>query len=445
MATKFRLMLFGISAYCGLTWTVLFVLYAESLSKLMCGVYSCDNPLNMQERMLLESGVADMNGYYKYRARHRHSDTLSNQGNDQDIHGALASNVLEADIGALRKLENKNDASATGGAPRSNPRNSADAEKRIDFNELFVNNNMFINDSVTNQNSFKYVRSNSDLCKRRQLKDDVFLLLTILTAPNEIRRRISIRKTWANVTYVAGMRVETIFLVGNSADESINKIMAKEDELFHDMCWNDYTDHYQNLTLKTITGFRWTNSFCDKAKYVLKIDSDTVPNLRNIVEHLKTSKNENFLFEGKLFQNKTPVRDTSDRWTKKWYVSEDQYPYPTYPPYLNGPSYLLSSYLLKPLLSVSVHVPYIPIEDVYVAILMKTIGVKPVSNNLFTQRYMMLDHPNETLEYESFCLFSDVFTVYSFDPPESLYTFWNKWIYFDNENCPGLPSTIPYL
>ncbi|XP_072038273.1 beta-1,3-galactosyltransferase 1-like [Amphiura filiformis] len=490
MAAKVRLIFFGISAYCGLIWTVLFVLYAESLTKLMCG-YSCDNPALLtkeEERTLISSNVieyVEKNEFnFKNKREYRRNEALSDPGDEPkmlELKGVRDSNFVDADKGtqrdvgydvrgdkviAPRMIQNDNmekkppPVPAVPAVPDANetkllsgkviPKRSPDFERlaetqrKVAYNERFVHNNIFINESVTNDNSFKYIKSNADLCKRRNLKDDVFLLLLILSAPNEIRRRISIRKTWANVTYVAGKRVETIFLLGNSIDDSNDKIVAKENELFRDICWKDFVDRYQNLTLKTITGFTWVDSFCQESKYVLKIDSDTVPNLRNIVEYLKTSRNENFFFEGKLFQDKIPVRDTSDDLTKKWYVPETLYPFPTYPPYLNGPSYLLSRFLIRPLLSVSIHIPYIPIEDVYVGMLMKTIGINPISNQRFTQRYMFLDHPNATLEYESFCLFSNVFTVYSFDPPESLYTFWSKWNYFDSRNCSGITSQVSY-
>ena len=49
---------------------------------------------------------------------------------------------------------------------------------------------------------------------------------------------------------------------------------------------------------------------------------------------------------------------------------------------------------------------------------MKTIRVNATQNDSFTQMYMYVDHSNATLEFDSFCLFSNAFTVYSFDPPK---------------------------
>ena len=144
--------------------------------------------------------------------------------------------------------------------------------------------------------------------------------------------------------------------------------------MFRDICKKDFLDSYQNLTLKTMMGLRWVDSFCNQTKFVLKIDSDTIPNLQNLVQHSETLLHDTIL-EGHLMKGHFPVRDNST-WPKKWVVSRELYPHPTYPTYVNGPSYLLSGHLVNPAVSVSKHIRYLPIEDAYVGMLMKTIGVK---------------------------------------------------------------------
>ena len=116
---------------------------------------------------------------------------------------------------------------------------------------------MFINKILDNQDTSSYVYLNSDLCSRNVSHTEyVFLLVIILTAPGEIERREKIRATWANVTHVAGRRVATIFLLGNSTDETIEKHVTQENELFHDKVKKDFLDSYRNLTLKTMMGLR---------------------------------------------------------------------------------------------------------------------------------------------------------------------------------------------
>ncbi|XP_072038262.1 beta-1,3-galactosyltransferase 1-like [Amphiura filiformis] len=303
----------------------------------------------------------------------------------------------------------------------------------------------FNNKSMHSQHQYNYVHKNSDLCTRNNAHNDtVFLLIMCLTAPAEMNRRTAIRKTWAKVTHVLGRRVATIFLLAKEVGKmhTLNEIIARESEMFGDICKEDFIDSYQNLTLKTMMGFRWVNSFCNQTKFVLKIDSDTIPNLPNIVRHLIEKRMNTTTFEGYVMKGKNPVRkyDASNMKISKWYVSESVYPHPTYPPYVNGPSYLVSSNLVNPIVSVSEHIPYIPIEDVYVGMLMKTIGVRPTYNHRYTQHRMSLKSKSTTLD--ALCTFSKAFTVFIFNPVEKVHDFWKLLKHFDANECEN--KSLPY-
>lgn len=445
---KIRRILLIVAIYCGITWAVLFVFYAESLTAFLCGS-KCDNPVfSVYGRMMQASteGTEQLRINSSNELALKRSinlkylnDTGSNHDHDESHKIRSWSTSPKSPNLRLQQIRDGNFA-------LGKPNEHHITERKPIFKEKFVQNDMFLNKTVNNRKLYRYVHTNENLCKMNKYgkPENVFLLIMVVTAPSEIRRRVIIRKTWANVTHVLGKRIETIFLLGRARDEMNDKVASAENELFNDIAKTEFIDSYHNLTLKTVMGLTWVKSFCNDTQFVLKIDSDTVPNLVNIVEYLKASRQGAAIFEGKLFTGKTPVRDKSTEWTKKWYVSESEYPYPTYPPYINGPTYLISSFLIKPALSVSVHIPYIPIEDVYVGMLMKTIGVNATQNDRFTQLYMYVDHPNATLEFDSFCLFSNAFTVYSFDPPETMYAFWDKWNQFDQRKCPPVTSELPY-
>ncbi|XP_072045646.1 beta-1,3-galactosyltransferase 1-like [Amphiura filiformis] len=307
--------------------------------------------------------------------------------------------------------------------------------------DIFVKDGIFFNKSMHGQHQYNYVHKNSDLCAwNKSHNDTVFLLIMCLTSPAETYRRAAIRKTWANVTHVLGRRVATIFLLANSS-ENLNEVIAHESEMFGDICKEDFIDSYQNLTLKTMMGFRWVNSFCNETKFVLKIDSDTIPNLHNIVRHLLEKRMNTTTFEGYVMKGKNPVRK-NDTWIKKWYVPKSVYPHPTYPPYVNGPSYLVSSNLVNHLVSISEHIPYIPIEDVYVGMLMKTIGVRPTYNHRYTQHRMSLKSENTTLD--ALCTFSKAFTVFTLNPVKKVHEFWMFWNHFDRNECSNIFKMLPY-
>ncbi len=74
-----------------------------------------------------------------------------------------------------------------------------------------------------------------------------------------------------------------------------------------------------------------------------------------------------------MYKNQGPRRDKSD----KWYVSREEYPDDTYPPWCEGFAYITKPTLTRKLYQASLRVKYYWIDDVYVTgILMQKIGAK---------------------------------------------------------------------
>lgn len=59
---------------------------------------------------------------------------------------------------------------------------------------------------------------------------------------------------------------------------------------------------------------------------------------------------------------KVPIRDSDD----KWHVTFGEYPDETYPDYMGGPGYVLSHLAAKKVVEYSYHIPFMPMEDVFV-------------------------------------------------------------------------------
>ena len=292
---------------------------------------------------------------------------------------------------------------------------------------VVVKNKLFYNKTAIKQD-FSYVHSNSDLCTRNQENEDnsIFLLVMVLTAPREAVRRSAIRHTWGNITEVSGKRTATIFLLANSTDAKQEQLIEEENNMFHDICKKDFIDSYNNLTLKVMMGFEWVNSFCNQAKFVLKIDSDIIPNLQNLVNFLDKSP-KSFFFNGHLMKKRPVVRNRSGPGSK-WYIPREEYPHATYPPYELGAAYVLSTDLIRQAVSVAPHVPLFRFEDVYVGMLMKTLGVNTTSHD---SRYIFRGGRTKATR-DGFCSFSRAFTI---DLPQELDIFWRLWNDFDETQC----------
>ena len=65
-----------------------------------------------------------------------------------------------------------------------------------------------------------------------------------------------------------------MYLVGTPPEEEGLDSLLKESDLHGDLAISGNVDTYQNLTLKTLSAFRWMQTFCPGADFILKIDDD---------------------------------------------------------------------------------------------------------------------------------------------------------------------------
>lgn len=197
--------------------------------------------------------------------------------------------------------------------------------------------------------------------------------------PGNVRAREVIRRTWGNETLVRGKVVTTLFVLGQ-APHSDGHTAVLQDQLVHesatfrDIVQGDFTDCYRNLTIKTMVLMDWLATHCPGASYAMKIDSDMFLNVENLLDVLlrpKTPKTD--YITGLLMRNSPVIRDKAS----KWYVSEDMYPEPLYPPYLIGMGYVFSIDLPEKLARVSKAIRLLYLEDVFVGMCLKSLGIAP--------------------------------------------------------------------
>ncbi|OPJ85511.1 UDP-GalNAc:beta-1,3-N-acetylgalactosaminyltransferase 1 [Patagioenas fasciata monilis] len=214
---------------------------------------------------------------------------------------------------------------------------------------------------------------------------DPFLVILVTSHPEDVKSRQAIRITWGSRDSWWGHRVLTLFLLGQETRrEDDAAVLSVEDEnvLYGDIIRQNFLDTYNNLTLKTIMGFRWVTEFCSNARFLMKTDSDVFINTPNLVKSLlKLNSSEN-VFLGYPLVHNFPYRGFS----KKTYISYDEYPFKTYPPYCSGMSYILDGKLALRIYELMSHVKPIKFEDVYVGICLNMLKVNisiPEDNKFF--------------------------------------------------------------
>lgn len=223
--------------------------------------------------------------------------------------------------------------------------------------------------------NYHFVMDNSEVCKTKT----PFLVLMVPVAPNNVAARDAIRQTWGKESLVQGEVVLTLFMLGISgkADaEQLQEKLKQENLKHNDLIQSDFMDTYNNLTIKTMVIMDWLATRCPTAAYAMKIDSDMFLNIDNLVIMLQKPQipRVNYL-TGMLMWNRPVLRSKNS----KWYVSEEMYPEPTYPTYTLGMGYIFSNDLPNKYVEISKSIKPFNIEDAYIGMCMKKLGLSPTS------------------------------------------------------------------
>ncbi|NXE80050.1 B3GT2 galactosyltransferase, partial [Cochlearius cochlearius] len=231
----------------------------------------------------------------------------------------------------------------------------------------------------TSTQSFKFIINEKEKCKDKT----PFLVLLIATTAAEIQHRSSIRKTWGNESVVPGAGVVRLFMLGIES-KGPDEVLLRESEQYHDIIQQDFLDTYHNLTLKTLMGMKWVASYCSGASFVMKTDSDVFVNTIYLIEKLlrPLSPPPQNYFTGCLMKGHKPIRNKKN----KWYISEEEYPGDKFPPFCSGTGYIFSGDLASKIVSASVTIKFIHLEDVYVGLCLNAEGIQivpPPSYSLF--------------------------------------------------------------
>ncbi|KAD3068896.1 hypothetical protein R6Q59_017106 [Mikania micrantha] len=181
----------------------------------------------------------------------------------------------------------------------------------------------------------------SEIWKAKPLpRHHIRVFIGILSATNHFAERMAIRKTWMQSSAIKTSDVVVRFFVALSPRKEQNAILKKEAAYFGDIVVLTFMDHYELVVLKTI-------AICEYAvqnvstSYVMKCDDDTFTRVDTVLKELKSVPHQLPLYMGNLNLYHRPLRHG------KWAVSFEEWPEAVYPPYANGPGYIISSDIAK--------------------------------------------------------------------------------------------------
>ncbi|XP_022072304.1 beta-1,3-galactosyltransferase 5-like [Acanthochromis polyacanthus] len=226
---------------------------------------------------------------------------------------------------------------------------------------------------VTYPRNYKFIMDDTPTCRTTT----PYLILMVPVAPHDVATRDIIRKTWGNEKLVLGELVETVFIVGlpggSDAEQQQDKL-KQENQLHHDLIQSNFRDSYHNLTIKTMVMLEWLAEHCASSAFVMKIDSDIVLHVENLVRlllDLGTPK-QNYM-TGLVWWHSPVLRNPFIKFYMPRSVIEES----EYPPYPLGMAYVMSLDLPAKILGVSHQIKPIYIEDAYLGMCLKRLGISP--------------------------------------------------------------------
>ncbi|XP_044487607.1 hydroxyproline O-galactosyltransferase GALT6-like [Mangifera indica] len=172
----------------------------------------------------------------------------------------------------------------------------------------------------------------------------VELFTGILSAGNHFAERMAVRKTWMQHELVKSSNVVARFFVALHARKEVNVELKKEAEFFGDIVIVPYMDNYDLVVLKTVAICEY-GARAVSAKYIMKCDDDTFVRVDVIINEARKVPEGRSFYIGNINYYHKPLRQG------KWAVTYEEWPEEDYPPYANGPGYILSSDIAQSIVS----------------------------------------------------------------------------------------------
>ncbi|XP_030053077.1 beta-1,3-galactosyltransferase 4 [Microcaecilia unicolor] len=232
-----------------------------------------------------------------------------------------------------------------------------------------------------------------------------FLLNFVVSSPSNFEARQVIRQTWGSTRELDGLRILTLFALGQPQAVAVQAQLDQEFTEHRDLVQGTFRDTYRNLTLKTLMLLRWASTFCPEAHFLLKVDDDVFVNTKRLVGHLRALGNlrPRGIYLGRIHWNVRPIRDPSSQ----HYTAEAEFPGDSFPLYCSGTSYVVSGDVARQVAAVAVETPTVALEDVYVGICARKVGVAPQHSAWFSGS---THYPLDT------CCYQHIFTSHRMTP-----------------------------
>ncbi|KAK1283318.1 Beta-1,3-galactosyltransferase 15 [Acorus calamus] len=168
------------------------------------------------------------------------------------------------------------------------------------------------------------------------------LFVGVFSTANNFKRRMAVRRTWMQYDAVRTGTVAVRFFVGLHKNQIVNEELWNEARTYGDIQLVPFVDYYSLITWKTIAICIYGTEVVS-AKYVMKTDDDAFVRVDEVIASLQRINITRGLLYGLINFDSKPHRNTDS----KWYISPEEWPDETYPPWAHGPGYVISRDIAK--------------------------------------------------------------------------------------------------
>ncbi|KAL8518854.1 hypothetical protein ACS0TY_009989 [Phlomoides rotata] len=245
----------------------------------------------------------------------------------------------------------------------------------------------------------------------------VDLFIGILSAGNHFAERMAVRKSWMQYEIVKSANVVIRFFVAMHARKEVNVELLKEAEYFGDIILVPYMDNYDLVVLKTVAiceyGVRTV-----AAKYIMKCDDDTFVRIDAVMKEVNKIQNGRSFYIGNINYYHKPLRHG------KWAVTYEEWPEEAYPPYANGPGYIVSSDIAEYAVS--------KFEEHK----LRLFKMEDVSMGMWVEQFNS-SRPVEYVHSLKFCQFGCIEGYYTahYQSPRQMTCLWGKLLLLGKPHC----------
>ncbi|XP_050119531.1 beta-1,3-galactosyltransferase GALT1-like [Malus sylvestris] len=168
------------------------------------------------------------------------------------------------------------------------------------------------------------------------------LFIGVFSTANNFKRRMAVRRTWMQYAAVRSGAVSVRFFVGLHKNQIVNEELWNEAQTYGDIQLMPFVDYYGLITWKTLAICIFGTEVVS-AKFVMKTDDDAFVRVDEVLASLHRIKVNRGLLYGLINSDSRPHRSPDS----KWYISNEEWPEATYPPWAHGPGYVVSNDIAK--------------------------------------------------------------------------------------------------